>query len=99
MHFKFPTSETSNDGVIEFWIRRSDGSIMKLFEKTNGSFFGYLQNYFNAGYINGFYNAGFPSETFLAVDNVIIADSVEAIDKTAITKSVRPSIPENIKLQ
>lgn len=99
LYFKFPTSENSNDGAIEIWIRRADGSIMKMVDIVSGNFYGHAQNYFNAGYINGYYNAGFPSDTFLAVDNFILSSKQDAIDMNATFKVIRPQGPGNINIQ
>lgn len=81
-HFKFPTSESSNDGVIEVWIKRADGTISKAMDFK--SKYGYSRNYFNGGYLNGYNNAGFSEAVNMLVDNVIIADNMAAIDQGAI---------------
>lgn len=99
VHFKFPSSETSNDGVVQVWIQRADGSVSSLLDSTGGTFFGYAQNYFNAGYFNGWCNDGLDGETYFVLDNVIITDSAKYIDSTATLVSNAPIAPQNPKLQ
>lgn len=99
VHFKFPTSEASNDGVVQVWIQRADGSVSSLIDLTSGAFYGYSQNYFNAGYFNGWCNDGMDGETYFVMDNVIITDSPEHVDKGAIIVSNPPAGPQNPRMQ
>lgn len=99
VHFKFPSSETSGDGVVQVWIQRADGSVSSLIDLTSGTFFGYEQNYFNAGYFNGWCNDGFDGETYFVMDNVIITDNPNHIDSTAIIASNPPMVPVNPRMK
>jgi len=99
VHFKFPTSETSNDGKIEVWILRDNGVIDELVKVHGGSFYGFNQNYFNAGYFNGWCNDGLDGETYFFLDNVIITDNSANLDagafgETAVALSNRPMVPQ-----
>lgn len=87
VHFKFPTSSTSNDGVVEAWIKRANGKSYKIISKQGGSFYSATQNYFNAGYLNGYNNDGFAEATYLLVDNFIIAESKDVIDSSVFVSS------------
>jgi len=93
IRFKFPTSDMSNDGVVQVWIQRADGDVSTLVDRSDGSFYGYNQNYFNAGYFNGWSNDGFDDQTYFVLDNVIITDNPENIDSSAITKPNAPNAP------
>jgi len=97
LHFKMPTSETSKDGMLEVWLKRANGTIMKVIDRKNETFYGYNQNYINAGYLNGWNNDGFESETFMLVDNVIMSDDVSAVDPSAIFLGSK-SMPPDAKL-
>lgn len=99
VHFKFPSSEASNDGVIEVWIQRADSSVHKLVDFKGGSFFGYEQNYFNAGYFNGWCNDGFDGQIYFFLDNVIITDNPANIDSAALVSGNPPLGPQNPRLQ
>ena len=92
-HFKFPSSETANDGVIKAWVQRADGTVSSVIDMTNGDFFGYEQNYFNAGYFNGWCNDGLDGQTYFLLDNVIITDNPVHLDERAITFVSRPEGP------
>jgi hypothetical protein len=96
-HFKFPTSATSNDGVLEVWIQRfaASGAVSKELNTQNGNYFGYNQNYFNAGYINGYINGGFKSSTIvnMLVDNFILAEGCAA--SSSGTRCIPAAIDEN----
>ncbi len=99
IRFKFPASETSNDGAIQAWVQRADGVVSSVVDMTSGSFYGYEQNYFNAGYFNGWCNDGFDGETFFVLDNVIITDNPAHLDNSAIVKSNPPAGPQNPRMQ
>lgn len=98
VHFKFPTKDESSllpkkNGIVEVWIKSHDGTITKLIDSVGGSFYG-DKNYFNGGYFNGYNNDGFETETNILIDNVIISENSEAIDKTAISGVIRPVAPD-----
>jgi len=97
VHFKFPTKDETSalpkrNGIVEVWIKRHDGTILKLIDSVAGAFYG-DKNYFNGGYLNGYNNDGFEQETNILIDNVIITENSEAIDKTAIIGVARPLAP------
>lgn len=98
VHFKFPTKDEvtglpKNNGLVEVWIKKHNGTILKLIDSVGGAFYG-DKNYFNGGYLNGYNNDGFEQETNVLVDNVIITESGELIDKTAIDGPARPKGPD-----
>ncbi|WP_372997849.1 hypothetical protein [Marinobacter sp.] len=100
-HIQMPTSETSNDGVVEFWIQRraETGSSIteKLIDVKNGNFYGGNQNYINSGYLLGWSNTGYNQDVTYLVDNLIVSDDVDSIDLSAIEvagdSDFRPNAP------
>ena len=98
-HFKFPASEASNDGMIQAWAQRADGTVSSVVDMTGGKFYGYEQNYFNAGYFNGWCNDGMNGETHFVLDNVIITDNPENLDGAAFTKTNPPQVPQKAIFQ
>ena len=99
VRFKFPTTETSNDGVVQVWIQRADGNVSTLIDVTNGNFFAYNQSYFNAGYFNGWCNDGLDGQTYFLLDNVIITDNRKYIDRSAIIEDNPPNSPDARRTQ
>lgn len=97
IHVKMPTSETSNDGVVEFWVKHRvgepDAFVKKLYSYSKGDFYGYDQNYLNKGYILGWTNNGYNHDVVYLVDNFIIADSINGIDQDAILEKDRTFPP------
>jgi hypothetical protein len=85
IHVVMPTSATSNNGVVEFWIKRANGTVSKIIDEKAGWFYGGAQNYINAGYLLGWSNTGFNEDTYFLIDNVIIASSKSLIDGGGLT--------------
>ncbi|HCW91033.1 MAG TPA: hypothetical protein DHU56_13425 [Marinobacter sp.] len=92
-HVTMPTSASSNDGVVEFWIQHRvgepDSFVEKLVDYTEGDFYGDEQNYLNGGYILGWTNNGYNEDVVYIVDNFVVSDSKAGIDLDAITESDR----------
>lgn len=99
LHIKMPTDAESNDGIIEFWINRRvgepDSVVEKIFDFQNGNFYGGDQNYINKGYLLGWSNSGFNEDTVFLIDNVLITDNPDDIDKDAFTQSAVQNYPPN----
>jgi len=71
MHFKVPTGQGTNDGVMQLW--KNGSQIVNI---TNlASWGGTGKNYFDAAYILGWSNSGYANETLFYVDNFVISDS------------------------
>lgn len=85
IHVVMPTSATSNNGVVEFWIKRANGTVAKIIDEKQGWFYGGSQNYINGGYLLGWSNTGFDNDTYFLIDNVIIASAQGLIDGSALT--------------
>ncbi|MES2935677.1 MAG: hypothetical protein V4805_19565, partial [Pseudomonadota bacterium] len=95
LHFKFPTSASAKNGVLEVWNRRANGTVSKIIDVSNGDFYGYQQNYFKAGYLMGEIRNNYGELMHFLIDNVIIAGGANAIDRTAIGEkpaSILPSL-------
>jgi hypothetical protein len=101
-HVGMPTSNASNDGIVEFWIQRRLGTenpiVEKIIDVSNGNFYGGGQNYINKGYLLGWSNTGYNTDVTYLIDNLIVAKDAQAIDRTAIftsfTLTSPPSAPD-----
>ncbi|AKV94694.1 hypothetical protein ACP86_00050 [Marinobacter sp. CP1] len=91
LHVRMPTSEGSNDGVVEYWVERRTGTdrsiTKKLIDVKSGNFFGGNKNYLNRGYLLGWSNAGYNYDVTYLIDNFILANSIDSIDASAIKAS------------
>lgn len=92
-HIKLPTTKTSNNGVLEFWIRHGDGSITKNASILNGHWWDKDQRYFSQGYLLGWSNPGYSKDTAFLITNFILAESAKDIDKDAIIYVSPPKPP------
>jgi hypothetical protein len=99
IHVVMPTSATSNNGVVEFWIKRANGTVSKIIDEHSGWFYGGAQNYINGGYLLGWSNTGFNADTYFLIDNVIVASSSGLVDGTALSGSVQAAPPNAPVLQ
>jgi hypothetical protein len=93
VHVVMPTSATSNNGVVEFWVKRANGTVAKIIDEHEGWFYGGAQNYINGGYLLGWSNTGFNDDTYFLIDNVIVASSQGLVDGTALTAGAVVSPP------
>jgi hypothetical protein len=102
LHVVMPTSSTSQDGTVEFWIQRrvgeSDSYVNKLVDFHQGDFYGYDQNYLNSGYLMGWSNNGYDHDVTYIIDNFIVSDSKSEIDLNAILESDRKFPPNPPKM-
>lgn len=101
LHLRMPTSEGSNDGVIEFWVQRlaetnTPMAPEKLLEKKNGNFYGGARNYLNKGYLLGYSDAGYNHDVTFLLDNLIITDKINSIDSSAI--DLTPNSPTDVSI-
>ncbi len=91
LHIKLPTSETSADGVIEFWIQRLAETENPVIEKirsiSDGTFYDPVRSYLNGGYLLGYTNEGYSEDVTFLIDNFILSNDVSAIDSSAIDSS------------
>lgn len=76
-HIKMATTETAEDGVIEFWVRR-EGEInyTKLFSQSNakiGARAAASNAKFRNGYCHGYQNVGYYVETSLYDSQIILS--------------------------
>lgn len=92
LHVVMPTSATSNNGVVELWIKRANGTVSKIIDEKQGWFYGGAQNYINGGYLLGWSNTGFDNDTYFLIDNVIIASAQGLVDGTALTAGTTPAV-------
>ncbi|HSB97949.1 MAG TPA: hypothetical protein VLC91_15920 [Spongiibacteraceae bacterium] len=97
IHVVMPTSATSNDGVVEFWVKRANGTVGKIIDAHDGWFFGGTQNYINGGYLLGWSNTGFDSDTYFLIDNVIVASNSSMVDGTALGQAPQKSPPAQVQ--
>jgi hypothetical protein len=92
-HVTMPTSPTSFDGVVQFWVQHRvgepDSFVTKVADDREGDFFGGDQNYLNSGYLLGWTNNGYNEEVVYLIDNFVVSDSKSGIDLNAITESDR----------
>lgn len=95
IHVTMPNSATSNDGVVEFWVKRANGTLGKIIDVHDGWFYGGTQNYINGGYLLGWSNTGFDNDTYFLIDNVIITSSKSLVDNTALAASSGTVSPPN----
>ncbi|MCY0994888.1 hypothetical protein OV203_47615 [Nannocystis sp. ILAH1] len=81
LHVRMPTTTNSNDGEIEYWATRCDGTTIKVVDEHNGTFHGALHpnsaggNYITAGYLLGSSNSGFDEETTFYIDDVVVSST------------------------
>lgn len=91
LHIQMPSSESSDDGVIELWVTRrvetSNPTTVKVIEHHDGNFHGGDQNYLNKGYILGWSNTGYDEATVFLIDNFILSDSHTSLDMSGIDYS------------
>jgi len=85
-HYKMPTSEMSNDGVVEVWLQKNVEmetplAIEKLVDIHNGNFYGGDSNYINRGYILGYVNEGYDEQTSYYVDNFALGPTAVSIGR------------------
>ena len=85
-HYKMPTSELSNDGVVEVWLQKNVEmetplAIEKLVDIHNGNFYGGDSNYINRGYILGYVNEGYDEQTSYYVDNFALGPTAVSIGR------------------
>ncbi|MDN6326441.1 MAG: hypothetical protein L0J48_00285 [Alkalibacterium sp.] len=105
LHLRMPTSEESEDGVVEFWVQRladteAPMNPEKLLENYNGNFHGGSRNYLNKGYLLGYSNAGYNHDVTILIDNIILSDDVRSIDRSAIgVDEYREALPNSPKLE
>ncbi len=92
-HIKLPTTKTSNNGVLEFWVRHGDGSVTKNASILNGHWWDKDQRYFSQGYLLGWSNPGYSKDTDFLITNFILSESVKDIDKDAIIYVSPPKPP------
>jgi hypothetical protein len=95
IHVVMPTSATSNNGVVEFWVKRANGTVSKIIDVHDGWFYGGAQNYINGGYLLGWSNTGFDNDTYFLIDNVIVASAQSLVDGGALTASSGTVSPPN----
>ena len=71
LHFKVPTGQGTNDGVMELW---KNGS--RIVNITNlASWGGSGTNYMDQAYLIGWANSGYAQQTDFYVDNFVISDT------------------------
>lgn len=99
LHLKLPTSESSNDGVIELWIQRlvdtANPVVDKVISISDGNFYDPVRPYLNGGYLMGYSNLGFTEDTTFLIDNFILSDDVNSIDFSAIDPNAVAVYPPN----
>lgn len=93
LHVKLPTNSSSNDGVIEYWIRHGDNVVRKHIDISNGGFLDVNEGFFKNGYLLGWSNPGFDEPTHFLIDNFILSESVQHINRGAIEYVAPPKPP------
>ena len=69
MHFKVPTGQNTNDGIMQLWKNGSE-----IINITNlASWGGSGANYFDQAYVLGWSNSGYTEQTNFYVDNFVIS--------------------------
>ena len=96
LHVKLPTSFTSNNGIIEYWIRHGNGVVKKHIDITNGDFLDKDFQYIRNGYILGWSNPGFDEDTSFLITNFILSESAQHVDKAAIVYVAPPKPPTGV---
>ena len=93
IHVKLPTTQSSNDGIIEVWIRHGNNVVEKHVEILNGDFRDVDEPWIRHGYLLGWSNNGFAEPTSFLITNFILAESALHIDRDAIVYVAPPNPP------
>lgn len=84
-HVKPAITISSNDGIIQFWVKHGDNTVKTHYESFASPAREWDQDYFNSGYFFGWSNVGFTDPTSFLLTNIIFSESSDSIDKTATT--------------
>lgn len=84
-HVKVATTQSSNDGAMEIWVKHGDGTVVQHGTQTSLDNRDDVTPYYREGYLWGFSNNGFGEATSILITNFILTEDVEEIDKTATT--------------
>lgn len=99
LHLKLPTSASSNDGIIEFWVQRlvdtASPITAKIIDVSSGDFYDPIRPYINGGYLLGYTNDGYNEDVTYLIDNFILSNDIKSIDSSAIDDSIYQSYPPN----
>ena len=87
MHFKVPTGQNTNDGVMQLWKNGSE--IINITDLA--SWGGSGMNYFDQAYVLGWSNSGYAQQTDFYVDNFVISDTPLGVNP--------PGAPGSINVQ
>ena len=88
-HFKYATGPTSNDGIIELYVKPAGGISRKHISKTNGDWYvaetATQGRGMNNGYLMGWANSGYAQQTKFYIDNIVFSTNPIGLNGPVVT--------------